>query len=412
MRIISYIAAFILGAASLFGQVNPGGRFGFAYPNFTGTTGAMTAQQFALVFAAAMHNPNVIHSLNTSGTDIRKLNPCGVYLKHINLRTIDSGQREPSVEGRPDYDWIHKNHPEWILRDVNGHTIPLYKSTEESLDFGNDAYLDWVLNTWMPNNYLDSTDSNVNLVSYYLQDNGSFIGMNITCAASDAVCQKYTTDAGVQAAFKHMFDRFKARWPNKRILVSTGPVPYMTPAQQLPWEKDVLSHSDGYFSEYLTNDHAWWNSQPNASKRNMLLTTLQLADWLSANGKYFFPVLGQGDGQQPSQAQTNYAFAFFNLLRSGSMQFYSQVTKNPSGQWQPSIYPEINLTLGLPTEARQQISPNVYRRTFDKAIAYVNISDSQVTIPLPSGTFKNSLGQTVNSPLILYPFGGLTVYRR
>ena len=32
--------------------------------------------------------------------------------------------------------------------------------------------------------------------------------------------------------------------------------------------EDVLSHADGYFSESLTNDHAYWNSQPNSRKRN------------------------------------------------------------------------------------------------------------------------------------------------
>jgi hypothetical protein len=78
--------------------------------------------------------------------------------------------------------------------------------------------------------------------------------------------------------------------------------------------------------------------------------------------------------------------------------------------WQPRVYPEMNLTLGLPTEDRQQISPNVYRRTFEKAIAYVNLSDNEASIKLPSGTFKNSLGQTVSSPLTLSAFSGLTVY--
>ena len=165
-----------------------------------------------------------------AGTDIRKLNPSGVYLKHLNLRTIDSTQREPSVEGHPDYDWIHQNHPEWILRDANGNTVPIFKSTEESLDFGNDAYLDWVVNTWMPNNYLDSTDSDANATMWYLLDNGNFLRQDINCAANDPVCQRYTTDAGVQSAFKHLLDRFKARWPNKKILINTGTLSYMAPS--------------------------------------------------------------------------------------------------------------------------------------------------------------------------------------
>ncbi|MDQ3258463.1 MAG: hypothetical protein M3R15_32025 [Acidobacteriota bacterium] len=291
----------------------PGGRFGFSYPNFTGATGAMTAQPFVTVFDVAMHNPNAYKQWITSGQDIRKLNPSGVYLKHINLRTIDSTQREPSVEGHPNYDWIHANHPEWILHDANGNTVPLFSSTDECLDFGNDAYLDWVLNTWMPNNYFDSTASNLAAVMWYLQDNGNFLRQYINCAANDAVCQKYNTDSGVQTTFKHLFDRFHAKYPNKRVFVNTGPLSYMTPAQQLPWMEDVLAHADGYFGETFTNDYAYWNNQPNADKRNALNATMQLADWLAANGEYFFPNL-MGGVTQPTQPQVDYGFAFFNLL--------------------------------------------------------------------------------------------------
>ena len=76
---------------------------------------------------------------------------------------------------------------------------------------------------------------------------------------------------------------------------------------------------------------SYWNSQPNSNKRNALEATLQLADWLAANGKYFFPNLGMGDGKQPTQAETNYGFAFFNLMRRGNLQFYSQVMKDSGG---------------------------------------------------------------------------------
>jgi hypothetical protein len=388
-----------------------GGKFGFSHPNFTGAAGAMTAQQFVLVFDAAMHNPDVFRQWIQAGTDIRKLNPSGVYLKHLNLRTIDSAQLEPSVEGHPDYRWIKANHPEWILRDAYGKTVPLYRSTEESLDFGNDAYLDWVLNTWMPVNYLDSTDSDPNLITWYLQDNGDFRRMHINCAASDAVCHRYNSDAGVQSAFKRMFDRFKARWLNKRIMVSTGLMSYLTPTEQLPVFKDVLSHADGYFSECLTNNPCYWNGQPNSAKRNALEATMQLADWLAANDKYFFPNIGMDSTTQASQAQTDYGFAFFNLVRSGNKQFFSKVIQDSGGMWQPKSYPEQTLALGNPLEARTQVAPNVYRRGFEEAIAYVNLSDSAVSIDLPQGpSYKNSLGKVVSSPLTLASFGGLTVY--
>jgi hypothetical protein len=390
----------------------PGGGFGFPHPNFTGASGTMTGPQFALVFNAAMHNPDVFRQWINAGTDIRKLNPSGIYLKHLNLRTIDSAQPEPSVEGHPDYNWIKTHHPEWIIKNIHGNTVPMYRSTEESLDFGNDAYLDWVLNTWMPNNYFDSTDRNPNLITWYLQDNGDFLRMRTNCAPSDAVCNRYNSDAGVQSAFKHMFDRFKARWPNKRIMVSTGTLSYMNPAGQLPFMEDVLSHTDGYFSECLVNSHCYWDSQPNAGKRNALKATLQLASWLADHGKMFFPNLGMGDGRKPTQAETDYAWAFFNLMRKGNQQFFAQVTQDSTGMWQPRMYPEMSLTLGQPLELAQEISPNFYRRAFAQAIAYVNLSDSAVSIPLPArANYKNSRGQAVSSPLVLTSFSGLTVYK-
>jgi hypothetical protein len=209
-----------------------------------------------------------------------------------------------------------------------------------------------------------------------------------------------------------MLDRFKAKWPNKRILINTGTLTYLTPSQQLPWMKDVLLHADGFYSEALTNNHVYWDSQPNAGKRNALQAELQLADWLAANNKYFFPNLGGADGQQPTRTETNYGFAFFNLLRRGDRQFYSQVMKDASGNWQPKIYPEMTLPLGEPIESRVLIMANVYRRTFTKAIAYVNLSDNQVSIQLPPGIYKNSLGQRVLSPLVLPSFRGLTLYKQ
>src|SRR5207302_1760049 len=120
--------------------------------------------------------------------------------------------------------------------------------------------------------YFDSTDGDVNLFTGYEQDNGRFLGNNstINCAAGDAQCQKYNTDAGVQTAFKALFDKFHAYYPHKIILVSTGLMSYLTPTEQLPVFKDVLSHADGYFSECLTNNPCYWNGQPNSAKRNAL----------------------------------------------------------------------------------------------------------------------------------------------
>ncbi len=87
----TFIIGLSLGAAE---ADQAGGKFGFPYPNFTGSAGGMTAQQFVRTFDAAMQTPSVFRDWIQAGTDIRKLNPSGVYLKHINLRTIDSTARQ------------------------------------------------------------------------------------------------------------------------------------------------------------------------------------------------------------------------------------------------------------------------------------------------------------------------------
>jgi hypothetical protein len=386
----------------------PGGRFAFSYPTFSGAPGALTAQQYAQYFAGAMTNPNVFRIWIPLGSDIRLLNPGGVYLKHLNLRTIDRTELEPSVQGRPDYMWIRQNHPEWIVRDVNGNPIPLFAPSEEILDFGNDAYLDWVLNTWMPNHFFDSTDRDPNGVYWYLHDEGSFTGMALNCAAADPICNKYRTAQGVQDAWIHMLDRFKAKYPNRNIVINTGPTTYQSVSTQMASFKNVLSHAAGYFGESLTSDHVYWSTEPNSGKRTALITTLQLASWLADNNKIFFPNLGVADGAEPTQAATDYAWAFFNLMRKGDWQFFSKVTKN----WQPEKYPEMDRPLGQPLEVAVEFSPGVYRRAFQHAIAYVNISDNSIAINLPTdSTYQNSLGQLVNSPLTLRSFSGLTVYK-
>ena len=94
------------------------------------------------------------------------MNPNGVYLKHINLRVILKG-----FSSHPDYDYIKQHHPEWVIKDRYGKPIPLF-GWGEVLDFGNDAFIDWALNTWMPNQYLDDTDRDLNRVTWYVHDNG------------------------------------------------------------------------------------------------------------------------------------------------------------------------------------------------------------------------------------------------
>jgi hypothetical protein len=403
-------------AASQPNPVQPGGGFGFPYPSFTGAPGVLTAQRYVQTFNAAYHNPNAYAHWLSVGTDIRVLNPNGMYLKHINLRTVYLGRDDlNAAEGHPNAAWIQANHPEWIVKSSNGSSVPIFRPDlgEAVLDFGNDAYLDWALNTWMPQQYLDATDRDPNRLTWHVHDNGNFDAMRITCRPGDAVCTRYTTDEGVRTAWENLLRRFRARYPNKRLVISTGPVTYKPVAEQMALFQRILSLSGGYFCESLTNTFAYWDSQPNDAKRIALVTTMQLASWLADTNKVFFPNYGMTAATEPTQAQTDYGWAFFNLMRKGSMQFFSKLTKDASGNWAPRTYPEMNVSLGQPTEVATQQSANVWRRTFTNAIAYVNLSDAAVSIPLPStgGPYKNSRGNTVDSPLTLGSFSGLTVYK-
>lgn len=393
--------------ASGIGPVMNGTRFGAVYPNFTGVTGSITPETFGNFFAGAMANTDFFRYWSSVNRDIRRYNPRGAYLKHLNLRTIDSH----GYDDHPDYNWIHANHPEWILRDANGNTVSLFLGGEELLDFGNDAYLDYALNTWLPNSYFDINDRDPSVETWYLHDNGDFRGTNINCAPQDSVCLRYTTANGVQSAWIHMLDRFKSRWPNKKIIISSGTLSYVPVADQLAVLQSVFSHADGYFGECLVNRHCYWNSEPNSAKRVAMTATLQFARWLADNGKLFFPTYGNAVGIAPNQADTNYGWAFFNLLRRGDKQIFNKLTIDSMGRYQPATYPEMFLELGAAQEDAVQISPNVYRRAFSNALSYVNLSDAAVVISLPTGSFHTSTGVAVSTSITVGSFDGITLYR-
>jgi hypothetical protein len=414
LALTAALALMFLVAAHAASQPLPiqaGGGFGFPYPNFTGTTGAMTAQQYVQVFNAGYHIPAAYAAWIAQGIDIRILNPSGVYLKHLNVTHLLGGPTG-IAEGHPDYDFITSQHPEWIIKDRHGTPVILW-GWGEGLDFGNDAYLDWLLDLWMPGQYFDSTDRDPTRVTWHMIDNGNFNAMGIDCAMGDPVCHRYTTEEGVVTAWENLLRRFKARYPNKKILISTGPMTYVAVDKQMAVFQRILSLADGYFGETLTDDFAYFKDQPSSGRRLALQTTMQLAGWLADTGKVFFPNVGMSGGAAPTQAQMDYAWSFFNLMRKGDRQFFSKVTKDSSGNWVPMNYPEMSLLVGQPTEVPTQIIPDVWRRDFTGAIAYVNLADAPVSIPLPpaGGRFTNSLGQVVSWPLTLDSFSGLTVYK-
>ena len=286
----------------------PGGLFAFGYPNFPDDlAGTGTPEGFVTRFAGAKQNPLWFDEGAVAGHDIRTLNPQGRYFKHVNLRTLDSTERGPNgskISGRPDYDWIHTHHPEWVIKDATGNPVPLELPTEEVLDFANDAYLDWVLNTWMPEQLFDRTDLAAPVI-YLQHDNGDFKGHAINCAANDIFCTRYGTDEGMQAAWVHMLTRLRQRWPQVRIIISSGPNTYTDPDRQMAAFRRVLSVVDGYYSESLTDRHSYWKEAAPAEKRIALGTTMQLAAWLAANNKVFMPMEGQDDGIALTQDDTD-----------------------------------------------------------------------------------------------------------
>ena len=245
----------------------PGGLFGFVYPTFyPESEGVDSGEEFVSLFAGGKANPSW---MDGEGGNIRTLNPKGMYFKHINLRALDNQNRGPEgskIEGRPDYDWIHANHPEWILKDVSGNPVPLSLPTEEHLDFANDEYLDWVVNTWMPEQLFDANDL-VAPVIYLQQDNGEFLGFPIDCADDDEACKRYTTNEGMESAWVHMINRVKQRWPQVRIIISTGPTISTDRATQMAGFKRVLGVADGEYCESLTDRHSYWKDTSPANKR-------------------------------------------------------------------------------------------------------------------------------------------------
>ena len=385
----------------------PGGKFGFSYPNFAGST--LNPQAFTQTFGALMHNPSAFQAWAASGTDPRRLSPGAPWMKHINIRSLQTSQPSTATEGRTTLAQIQAVNSSWILKDASGNPITLFGIPGEyHLDFGNPAYQDWIVNTWMPTQLFDAADQEIP-VTWFMHDVGSFVRNYTNCAPSDAACNRYNTDDGIITAWDTFFAKFKQRWPQKKITLNVGTLTYVPVATQVAGLQRVLAKADGMFSECLTEVDCYWKNESPAGKRTALLATLQIARWLADNGKAYFPNIGIG-GDVLTQPQIDYSFAFFNLMRRGDQQYLGW--NNPPS-WSPRTYPEMSTPLGAPVADAVEFSSNVFRREFQGALAYVNLSDSPVSIPLPSAgaPYRNAQGQTVNSPLNLTPFSGLTVYK-
>ena len=232
--------------------------------------------------------------------------------------------------------------------------------------------------------------------------------MFLDCAPDDAVCNRYNSDEGVRTAWENLLKRFKARYPNKRMVLSTGAVTYKPVADQMAVFERILSLADGYFGETLTNDGAYFNDQPNAGKRTVLVTTMELASSLPTTERSSIRIFGMGDGTEPTQAQMDYGWAFFNLMRKGNWQFFSRVTKDAAGASLPEDVSRDEPVTGSADRGGDAADS----RTCGVAISLRRSLTSTSPTP-PSASlcrqrvichYKNSLGQTVTSPLTLQSF--------
>jgi hypothetical protein len=296
-------------------QLLGGGRFAFPYPNLqTGAPAPANLAGFGARFDAAQHNPSAYDAWVASGTDPRQLNPKGVYLKHVNFVTADIGQCNVKIEGRPDYCDISTNHPQWILRNSSNAIVTLYGPTDAVLDWGADDYIDYLISTTIPA-ILDSYETAATTPAiYFEQDNGSFYARQYQAPlAGSKYAYAYNTDAGVQAAWLHLFSRLHAAFPKLKIVVSSFPDLNRTVASQMAVFQSMFGPggADGYYSEGLT--HVWWSKAgsgvSDAQKRNALTATMQLAALLTRYNKIFMPMEGQSDGVALTQAEMDHAFA-------------------------------------------------------------------------------------------------------
>jgi hypothetical protein len=394
-----------------------GGRFAFPYPNLTTGAGSPgNIAGYATRFDGVQHNPAVYATWLASGTDPRTINPGGVYLKHVNFVTADRRQNSVPFEGRPDYSDILANHPQWIVRDSTNTIVTMYDPANDAvLDWGNDAYINYLIATTIPQ-ILDSIDNaSTTPVIYFEQDNGSFYARNYSAPlAGSSYAYQYNTDAGVQAAWLHLLSRLNTAFPKLKIFISSFPDADRTVSAQMTVFQSIYGAANvaGWYSECLTDRHCWWGlpgAVTDTQKRNMLNTMMSVSSWLADNGKYFMPMC-QGDATTWDQTDVDYTYAVHNLFRKSDKQFYCKLTVI-STNWVPSNFPEMDLEVGASVDsAPVSIGTDVWRRKFTKAEAYVNWSSSPVTVtPTAGKTWRNSVGVYLTS-MTLQPFTGMTVY--
>jgi hypothetical protein len=259
-----------------------------------------------------------------------------------------------NLEG--DYCMLESQHPDWFLKDINGHDIPYDGSSYILMDQGNSQWQAFFLDKvkgfqsdpeWS-GVFLDNVDGSL----------GRFENMHV-------LLSEYANDAAFQNAelsfLRNLYTSYFA--PYGKLLYAN--IPYLE--DNNVWFA-YLQYLDGAMLESFTVD--WDNGYLNKEE---WLAQLDLAEKTQALGKSIILVT---QGRLDDQQRMEYGLASYLLVNDGKAFFRYTNTDSYRDLW---WYPQFETDLGQPLGPRYQDGKQ-WRRNFEKGEVLVNPANHSAKI--------------------------------
>ena len=136
------------------------------------------------------------------------------------------------------------------------------------------------------------------------------------------------------------------------------------------------------FGETITNDGAYYNDQPNSGKRTVLVTTMELRQLACRQREDLLSESRNGRHRRGDPSSDGLRLGVFQPHAEGKLAVFLQGNQERGWNLAPADVSRDEPVTGSADRGGDAAeTPNVWRRDFTKAIAYVNLSDAAVEHP-------------------------------
>lgn len=358
----------------------------------------------------------------------------GLYVRYYNLYQVCPAL---SNKVQVDYDYVMKNHPEWILRYKDG--SPIYGAAKEAgvrLDLGNPQFVDYAI-SWLRQHGLSEKEFRGHL--------------GLDCAMfmfADPKWANYDTHEAYRDAWEYFLRRISEAFrPQHKVILNVGSCDLPTFARMIKWVDGVLFEGLGSKEDAIRDQWSkgLWCAEHGkvwAVRHNATIAALKLTPapgtpsfFLSVGDREIIvsslgqQVLGKIDLTRPNAdtvgkvanclkdfninvtvatpyPETPSLGAFqpltYTKVEGGLTMKLKQAPREaflfgyaavlmaagPNSYFilgdernQEYYYPEMDWDLGEPKGEMREATPQVFRRDFKNYAAFLNLSQAPFTLP-------------------------------